>query len=233
MKRIGKILWVIGITAFANVASAQNFWDRSEIGFSVGGMKYIGGEPNPSWQLSAGLLGKYLVSDQFSIRFQLLATTIASNKGATPTVALPENKEFKLNALEISILPEYDLININDGNKAFTPYVFAGLGYFYYTTTYRLIDTTNNTSESFKYPRSKVPHILSIPIGAGIKYAFSPNVKAFAEGSFRLYFHQELYSFAVGMTFNLGMFRGNGKSYETNDKPYNSRKLQSCPPVYL
>ncbi|PZP50205.1 MAG: hypothetical protein DI598_06125 [Pseudopedobacter saltans] len=212
---------------------AQNFWDKSELGFSVGGIKYIGGEPSPSTQFSGGILGKYLLSDKLAIRAQITAGTIVSNTNAVPTIALPENKEFRLGIMEFSVMPEYDFININTGEKKFTTYVFLGISYFYYTRTYRLVDSVTNTSTSYKYPRSKVPPILNIPVGTGFKYAFSPHVKAFAEGSFRLYLHQEFYSFSVGMTFNLGMFRGNGHSSDYNEKRRTNSSRQDCPPVYL
>jgi hypothetical protein len=227
---------------------AQSLGEKLHIGIGFGPMRYYGDIYSEYTQFSMAGNLRYELNDHFYLKGQItLGSVGASDQGSARQTLHP----FRSNIQEISIMPEYDLLNMNEGKK-WTPYVFIGLGYFHYkpfyyeynedTKRYDKIDGSTDPN----YKLSSVPRKLNIPLGGGFKFALNDNIRLFAEGNFRLtptdeidayqyksssYKNDVYYNFLFGVTFRLGGDYSRQKSGKSGGG--SKRNLQNCPPVYL
>ncbi|QES87959.1 DUF6089 family protein [Rhizosphaericola mali] len=220
----------------------QSFSEKLHLGIGFGPMRYYGDIYSEYTQFSVAGNIRYELNDHFYIKGQVTFGSVgASDQGSERQQLHP----FRSNIQEISIMPEFDLLNMNEGSK-WTPYIFAGVGYFHYTPFYYEYNDVTKRYDKYNYDLASVPRKINIPFGGGIKYAITDNIRLFGEGNFRLTNTDEIdgyqfksssikndvyYNFLFGVTFRLG---GDYSSHRSQKSSGHSRRnLQNCPPVYL
>lgn len=227
---------------------AQSFGGKTSIGLLGGMSQYHGSMPQTLKRFEAGLNLHYDINDHIALRFQFatsetggsdsLLSNIANNGNDTRAT----NYYFRTNINEISLLPEYNFFNISNGAK-FTPYVFAGIGYYNFKPYQTL--QINRANGTFRYENVAMRQVekfsnwqMNVPVGVGIKYAISPNFLINAEGNYRFLFNKYIdnyiadnkkdsyYTISLGISFRLSPISAR------SDYRSNSSKDCKCPPVY-
>ncbi|ANI88719.1 hypothetical protein A9P82_05135 [Arachidicoccus ginsenosidimutans] len=228
---------------------AQSFGEKTSIGFFGGVSKYEGSMPQTLTRGAAGINFRYEITDKLHIRFQFTATETGGGDSSLNNAANNGNDTrsqfyyFHTNINEFSLLPEYDFFNINAGAK-FTPYIFAGIGYYNFKP-YQIVENIRDNG-TFRYQNVAMPKVenysnwqMSIPLGIGIKYAISPNVILNAEGNYRFLTNpyidnysadkknDKFYTFSLGISFRFSPIAAK-ESFGTGRRKRNC----NCPPVY-
>lgn len=237
-----KSLLTICVTFCLFNTKAQTLGEKLHIGIGFGPMRYYGDIYSEYTQFSMAGNLSYELSDHFYLKGQItLGSVGASDQGTQRN----PNHPFRSNIQEISIMPEFNLLNMNEGSK-WTPYIFVGVSYFHYKPFYDTYNDKTTRYDRSYYTLSSAPRKLNIPFGGGIKYGISDNIRLFAEGNFRLTPTDEIdafqaksssikndvyYNFLFGVTFRLGGDYSSHKSGKSGGK--NRKNLQNCPPVYL
>ncbi len=140
----------------------------------------------------------YRLSDKLYLRGDYLAGQIgADDKQGTQAYYLQRNLNFKSIILEGSLSLEYDFFKLGT-DKTWSPYIFAGLGYYYFNPY-----THDTAGRKFYlqpygtegqglalYPDRKFYSLyqFNIPAGFGLKYAMSDRVTIGFEVGFRKLF---------------------------------------------
>lgn len=126
----------------------------------------------------------YRLGKNLYIRGNYLAGQIQADDKKNPRKYNSRNLNFKSIILEGSLTVEYDLFALRE-EKKWTPYIFAGLGYFYFNPYTH--DTAGNKFylEPYgtegqglaQYPDRKFYKLyqFNIPLGVGVKYALDDN----------------------------------------------------------
>lgn len=183
MKKIATIALIL---LLHNVVYGQ----RLSIDIMPGLMNYSGDlQPSPvtfKEALPAIELGiSYKITDNIFIRGNYLAGQIQADDKKNPVKYHRRNLNFKSLILEGSFSVEYDLFKLRV-DKSWTPYVFAGIGYYYFNPTTH--DTAGNKfylrpygtegQGLAQYPDRKFYDIyqFNVPAGVGLKYAVSDKV---------------------------------------------------------
>lgn len=201
---------VIAFCAMAVGASAQvlDFGQRSQIGVSVGVMNYSGfmnktaftlKESHPSFEA----FYRYDIAKNFNVRATFMYGSLSKDNGPQLVEGGTDRAgQFKTNIFEVSVLPEYNFLDLT--THKVSPYVFVGGG-FYALTGYQKngadYDKPNNNGFNFRG-------------GIGVRYLVNPNIQLFAEGSRREFsrsidFYESTnsrsryYSLMVGASFRL------------------------------
>ena len=140
-------------------------------------------------KMTNGVIGaslNYELTDNFMLRGQLSYAVVGGDDKYSDNAELRQrNLNFESRILEASLVAEYYLLNLYDNR--FSPYVFAGLG-FYHATPYTYSPTDGNKvylrplrTEGQGLPGYTGLNVesnfqMNIPLGAGVKYAISDKV---------------------------------------------------------
>jgi hypothetical protein len=125
---------------FLTLLCYQGFSQKSEVGVSLGGSLFSG-DVNPDYarketKPSFGLLYRYFLSKKFTLRSTFLFSTLSGDDYKDMSWSVKEgnykvrNLSFRSRIIELSIGAEYFLKNLTA--KKSSPYVFAGIGGFYF-----------------------------------------------------------------------------------------------------
>lgn len=250
------IIGVFLLSSFSTLStvSAQDFVDRSHVGFSFGLSTSHSEIENPKTYSAFSAFYTYEVTDQFHLRGRYVHTKMGSQNDARydflkyPTSETPHfSYENVLN--EGSILAEYEFYNLNEGDQIFTPYVVGGLGFVRFGTPYQKINVSSggvNTEAKAAYPATYGPgHTFPatkpiMPLGVGMKMAVSDNVRVFLEGNLHNTFNEDYIDNVLGtdgkkifkgdyyMTFQIGVTFRLGAGAGGGYSPFKS----IFPPVY-
>ena len=162
---------------------------KTEVGLLLGGTSYGGDLVKSSFSFNEeinfgfGILGRYRLNENVSIRGNLLFTKISGddqNFADEDLFRAERDISFETPVTELSFLAEYELFGkkryTDSGfNKTFTPYIFAGLGFSFISpeTDYSR-SNVNGVTEDQAEEISNAQ--LSIPVGIGLKYDLSEKV---------------------------------------------------------
>ncbi|MCZ4224539.1 DUF6089 family protein [Pedobacter rhodius] len=190
------VLFILLLLSFSQLGSAQSFatW---EIGFSAGGAGYIGDlNQNNPLQISgfnAGAFAKRNFTSYLGLRLNYNYGQIRANDANSANEQFRErNLSFKTALNEGSAIFDINFFDykINGGNRRFTPYLFAGVGFVnfkpeikYQGTRYRL-DRLLTEGQDNNYPNI----VLTIPYGGGIRYNYKDTWSIFSEIGYRTAF---------------------------------------------
>jgi hypothetical protein len=166
-----------------------------------------------------GITASFPIAQRFSIRTGLTLGKIA---GADSLSDKPEliarNLSFQSKITEFSVLAQYDIFNIDD--TRWTPYVFGGLALFHFnpftydsTQTKVYLQPLSTEGQGLQgYPEK--PYTLtqlSLPFGAGIKYAISDRVQIGLEVGLRKTFTDYLDDVSGGYADPADLLAGKGQ----------------------
>jgi opacity protein-like surface antigen len=176
-------------------------------------------KPYKSSKAAFGITASFPISQRFSIRTGLTLGKIA---GADSLSDRPEligrNLSFQSKLTEFSVVAVYDIFNIED--IRWTPYVFGGLAVFHFNPfTY-----DSNQTKVYLQPLStegqglqgypEKPYSLtqlSLPFGAGVKYAISDRVQIGLEIGLRKTFTDFLDDVSGGYADPADLLAGKGQ----------------------
>lgn len=244
-----KIIILLLIVSFVSAQSrAQNFGEKASIGLFGGISQYHGSMPNTMTRAMAGINLNYSITDNISVRFQFTASETGGSDSSLNNLANNGNDMrasgyyFRTNINEFSIIPEYDFFNI-PGVVKFTPYVFAGIGYYNFKP-YQIDEV--NIHGSMRYENIAMKQVknfsnwqMNVPVGIGMKYAVTPNFIINAEGNYRFLFNKYIDNYTADnkkdsyYTISLGIsFRLSPISASSSNRVFGNGKDCKCPPVY-
>lgn len=198
-----KLFIVSSILLVSFAGNAQIWFGKTEVGFTVGGMNYIGDLNNQHVydkpNLAFGGLVRYNFDERWSLRFDVDYGHI---EGGNPDYLKRRNLSFKSYLFEGSLRAEFNFFpfSMRDDHFVWTPYIFCGLGFFTYNPTAYYTDPI--TGESGWYDLQplctegqgttlnpeKSPYTLkqlSMPFGIGAKYHPNKSLTLSVEYGFR------------------------------------------------
>jgi hypothetical protein len=143
--------------------------------------------------LSAG--GTFELSDRFALRSDYSVAKVGGDDKYS-VINVSRNLNFKTLVRELSLMAEFNLLNISE--RSWTPYIFAGIGVFRFSPyTFdssgkkiylQGLGTEGQGLSAYpdrqRYKRTQ----LNMPFGGGIKYALSDDIHLTAEVGFRKLF---------------------------------------------
>lgn len=198
-----KILLSLSLLLAAIVGHTQVWLGKTEIGFTVGGMNYIGDLNNQhvydKVSLALGGLVRYNFDERWSLRFDVDYGHI---KGGDPDYLTHRNLSFRSHILEGSLRAEFNFFpfSMRDDHFLWTPFIFCGVGFFTFNPTAYYSDPL--TGESGWYDLQPLctegqgttlnpgngPYTLvqlSMPFGIGAKYHPNKSFTLSVEYGFR------------------------------------------------
>jgi opacity protein-like surface antigen len=167
----------VGISSYyGDLIQGSPLFQQPSFAASIGVTRHL----TPHWALRADMsLLQVKASDSKNSRDDLKA----------------RNLSFKSNIFDFSVAGEYDLYDLNSGEKSFTPYAFLGVGFYHYNpfTTDRngnkvYLRTKHTEGQATTlYPERKEYNStqLQLPIGLGFKYALNENIVLALEFNYR------------------------------------------------
>ncbi len=175
--------------------------EHHEIGLTVGISNYFGDlQPNmfPSYgyQPMAGIVYKYFMNPHIGLRFTASYTNLsAADSMSNIPVNQARNLSFATHLFEFSGVMEYNLLPIEILKRKATPYIFGGVGAFYFNP-YALDDNGNKQylrplsteGEGLPmYPDRKQYSLvnLAFPFGGGMKFFIGQRIMLTGEVGFR------------------------------------------------
>ncbi|GGI27302.1 type IX secretion system protein PorG [Pedobacter mendelii] len=190
-------LFILFFLSFSYLCKAQSVPGTWEIGVAVGGAGYIGDlNQNNLVQISgfnAGAFVKRNFTSYLGLRLNYNYGQIEANDANSSNQQfLDRNLKFKTALNEGSALLDFNFFDyqITGGNRRFTPYLFAGVGFVnfkptakYDGTTYRLDRLATEKREN-PYPTT----VLTIPYGGGLRYNYKDTWSIFSEIGYRTAF---------------------------------------------
>ena len=182
---------------------AQSWMSRTEIGFTAGGMNYIGDLNNQSVfgkvNVAAGGLLRYNFDERWSMRGDI---DYGHVEGGNPDYIERRNLSFYSHIVEASLRVEFNFFpfSMRDDHFVWTPFIFGGIGFFAYNPKAQYTDP--NTGETQWYELqplttegqgtplnpTNTPYNLmqlNMPFGIGVKYHPSKSLTLCAEYGFR------------------------------------------------
>lgn len=198
MKSISlRLLCVLLITS--SFAKAQG---NGELSFGAGVASYYGDlmESNhaffsqPNYAFTLG--GQYYFSPKWSIRgdFSVLKVGAADSKNKRADLKA-RNLSFKSGIWELSAEGQYDILDIQSGERQFTPYLFGGFGIFHFNpyTTDRngnkvYLQTMGTEGQGLSAYPDRKPYKktqLNLPFGIGVKYVLNDRMVVGLEFKYR------------------------------------------------
>ena len=184
-------------------SSAQDVLSRAELGFTVGGMNYIGDLNKQSMfgqvNLGAGLLGRYNLSDRWALAFTASYGRLA---GGNPDVDALRNLSFRSDIWEGALRAEFNFVSFGFSGISLhtTPFLFCGFGVFHFNPQARYSNPLSGEQSWVDlqplhtegqgldaYPgRNPYPLFeVMFPFGFGFKMALSKSVSLVLEYGFR------------------------------------------------
>ena len=174
----------ISLAFLAIPAAAQSLYEKLHLGLGAGINVYKLDVKPASSRAAFQLNLTYEITDKFHVRLNGMLSSISAGKDSAIANFGPDSTTnayyMKSNLWEVSLLPEYDFFNMNEG-KRMTPFVFGGIGFYHFspyqnvpykTSAGALRYTKTVISKTENYSNTQ----LSVPFGVGIKYALSNNV---------------------------------------------------------
>lgn len=207
MKRVLTQAAAVAATVFLTVtkACAQTDLPKYEFGLNVGFTVYQGDlTPNrfgsiETQKFSVGLHASRILTSSFSARANLHIGKLKGDEAVYDNPAFRKMRAFQFTSpvTEFSLQAVWNVMGRNYADKGFSPYVFAGGGLAFltirrdwsrfnaaYFSEQQGGHITNGIAADSLY---KLPRVIPvIPLGAGIKYFFSPNFGVNAEAVYRL-----------------------------------------------
>lgn len=184
--------------------TAQNNNPKYEFGVNLGFLVYQG-DLTPkrlgsfeTQKFALGLHASRLLSPSFSVRGNFVWGKLKGDEGVydSPDYRKMRNFNFTSPVIELTAQLVWNPLRRNYIDKGFSPYLFAGGGFalLRIKRDYSNINTTYFNPESSEVwaglaadSAHALPRILPvIPVGAGVKYYFSPRWGVNAETSYRL-----------------------------------------------
>lgn len=223
---------------------------RERLWLEIGGgvMQYGGSMSDVQTKAAVGVGLQYEITDQLHLQLSFTASEAGGSDSSLNNQANNGNDlssqryYFRTNINEFSLTPTYDFFNLNAGRR-FTPYILAGVG-LYNFKPYQVVKYENERgalrkeNRAMKQVESFSNWQVAVPLGVGIKYAFSSNFRLKLEGKYRLLFNPYLdnymtdqkndhyYSVTLGLAFRLQSVAAFAKGARRSAKDCN------CPPVY-
>jgi hypothetical protein len=198
------MLTVIAFATVTTIAAQKNNSAFVEFGAGAGTIIYQGdlassvlgatNTANVSWQFYV----QKTLNSSFAVRANLAVGTIRVNESdyATPAWKQQRNFNFSTRLTEVSAQLLFSPFGTNIGRYTpkFTPYAFAGVAATFTdverdysrTTASFLSDTKFSNGFAFDSARGTPKVIAAIPVGVGVRYAFSGAISAYAEATYRV-----------------------------------------------
>lgn len=196
-----------------NYVNAQLMVPRFEVGAGISSNIYQGDlTPNRlgSYEtMKAGfqLHGSLILSPSFLARTNLAVGGLRGDDAAydNPEFRKQRNFNFKTPVIELSELVVWNPLRTNYKNTGFSPYLMAGVGISFLSIK---SDASNFNPEYFDNEAEIQQNIaadqehgtpsviLVVPVGAGVRYGFSPALAVYAESAYRLMFTDYLDGFS-------------------------------------
>lgn len=199
-----KKLFIVALLLLASFgAQSQVLFGKTEIGFTIGGMNYIGDLNNQHVydkpNLAFGGLVRYNFNERWSIRFDIDYGHI---EGGNPDYISRRNLSFRSYIFEASLRMEFNFFpfSMRDDQFFWTPFLFCGLGFFTYNPIAHYTDPITGVSDWYELqplctegqgtalnPENS-PYTLkqlSMPFGVGVKYHPSKSLTLSVEYGFR------------------------------------------------
>lgn len=180
--RIPKLLLVL--LSFCSLgANAQ----KTEIGGLLGFATYYGDIVNTydpqTFRFAGGIFMRYHFDDRFAIRGNFMYARVTGADSTSPDSEFQRNRNmsFFTDIYELSAVAEYNLIaDKNKGRRVRTPvvpYVYAGLGVFYYEpwATYPVTGQPIKLRPLQLDGSSYSSFAICAPVGAGVRFYLSRN----------------------------------------------------------
>ncbi|MCB0698674.1 MAG: hypothetical protein H6551_00980 [Chitinophagales bacterium] len=180
---------------------ASNAQQHHEFGLSAGVSGYYGDlqpEMFPDYGLKAmgGFVYKYYMSPHVGVRLGFSYTNITAADSLSDIPARKErNLSFASDLLEFHGAFEFNLLPIEKDRAKFTPYVFAGIGIFYYNPYtqgvngekiyLRPLGTEGQNIPSYPDRREYSLVNVSFPVGGGLKFFLGKTLLITPEIGFR------------------------------------------------
>lgn len=152
--------------------------------------------------LGVGAFVRYTLNQYFTVRAQFTVGSISGNDADSKNLANQiRNLHFKSMLFEGDLKAEFNLLGYHPGHeKKVSPYIFFGLGLFAFNPKARTFDQTPGVAGSYVElqplhtegqgdlfpqlkPYKKVQ--VSLPMGAGVKFAINSNINLGLEIGFR------------------------------------------------
>ena len=169
---VSRVMERVSFEAFSGMANYQGELQESGYTFS---------QSKPAVALG----GRIAITDKFFVRgLATYGSFGAADKYSSSLAKRQRNLDFATKIYDLSITGVYELFNIVD--KRYTPYVFAGVSLFHFSPytfdssgKQRWLQPYGTEGQGFKqYPDRKLYSLnqLSIPFGAGIKFAVNDKI---------------------------------------------------------
>lgn len=184
-------------------ARAQIWLGKSDIGFTIGGMNYIGDLNNQSMfgtvNLAYGGMYRLNFDERWSMRIDI---DYGHVEGGNPDYIARRNLSFHSYIFEGALRAEFNFFpfSMRDDHYVWTPYIFAGLGFFAYNPKAYFTDPLSGESDWYELQPlgtegqgspvapDRTPYTLkqlAMPFGIGFKYHPSKSFTLSVEYGFR------------------------------------------------
>lgn len=184
-------------------ARAQMWLGKSDIGFTIGGMNYIGDLNNQSMfgtvNLAYGGMYRLNFDERWSMRIDI---DYGHVEGGNPDYIARRNLSFHSYIFEGALRAEFNFFpfSMRDDHYVWTPYIFAGLGFFAYNPKAYFTDPLSGESDWYELQPlgtegqgspvapDRTPYTLkqlAMPFGIGFKYHPSKSFTLSVEYGFR------------------------------------------------
>lgn len=234
------LLLFLLLTSLTKAQDSGGLLSKIQLGISSGAGAYTGSLRQEEYKGGIGFSAQYGITDNIHVRANVWITELSASDYDIPNFGddlRSQHYYFRSNYNEFSLLAQYEFFSLNT-QQNITPYVFAGIGTYTYkpyqeVRVLRSDGSERNYNLAIQQLSSFNNQQVNFPIGVGLKYAMSNNVRLFAEGNYRLMQNSLLdnynlddkndgyYSIQLGISFKLN----GGNSY----KKYRYRKSCNCP----
>ena len=200
---LSRISTLLIFLLLASSLSAQVWLGKTEIGFTVGGMNYIGDLNDQSMfgkvNLAYGGLVRYNFDDRFSLRFDV---DYGHVEGGNPDYIARRNLSFRSYIFEGFLRVEFNFFpfSMREDQYVWTPFIFGGVGFFSFNPKAYFTEPLSGESDWYELQPlctegqgtalnpDNAPYVLkqlSFPFGLGVKYHPSKSLTLSAEYGFR------------------------------------------------
>ena len=199
-----KAILIVFVTLFLAVMPlrAQIWLGKSEIGFTVGGMNYIGDLNDQSMfgkvYLACGGMFRYNLDERWSLRIDIDYGHLGSETDYRPR----RNLSFHSYLFEGSLRTEFNFFpfSMRDDHYVWTPYIFGGIGFFTYNPKAYFTDPLTGEGDWYELqplntegqgttlaPDRDIYTLKQVcmPFGIGVKYHPSKSLTLSFEYGFR------------------------------------------------
>ncbi len=213
IKRKIVAVFIVFVLVNGNYVNAQLVLPRFEIGAGISSTIYQGDLTPSSFgsykTMKAGfqLHGSLILSPSFLARTNLAIGGLRGDDAAydNPAFRKQRNFTFKSPVIELSELVVWNPLRTNYKNIGFSPYLMAGVGISFLNIK---SDASNFNPDYFAESAEILQNIADdqehgtpniipvVPVGAGVRYGFSPTLAVYAESAYRLMFTDYLDGFS-------------------------------------